>query len=199
MRIKRSRTACCYLYVRVALFSILALCRSRGAIHRYAFITFLIWGCLLSYPVYANRSEALTAAYVYYFTKFVRLDDGSNLNHVCVISQNNRLTAEFKKVAKKSNGLITISFFPLQNASDRILSSGCHILYAVYDTEYSPALLSDSSHLLVLDEGMDSQYAVIQLVMDGNRLSFEIDRANAQRKELSISGKLLKLAKRVKK
>ena len=143
-----------------------------------------------------DRAEALTAAYVYYFTKFVSWQGGS-LHRVCTVGAQPSLIAEFEKVVAKSKGSLTLRGISAQDDLADLTADECHVLYVYQSIERDWFSVAKKIPLLVVDENIDAEFSVIRLVMDGRRLSFEINRANAQVKELSVSAKLMKLAKRI--
>ena len=161
----------------------------------------LLLGILfLVLPAHADgskRADALTAAYIYYFTKFV-LWDGNSLNRVCVVGAEPNLLREFNKVIVKSGGALILKKYDVSDDLAQVTEQGCHILYMAENRGVDIQSVFERVPLLVVSESVNAEFSVIQLVMDGKRLSFEINRTNAQIKNLSESAKLMKLAKRIK-
>ncbi len=150
-----------------------------------------------------EKVNALIAAYIYYFTKFVYWPDNSKIKKICVVGGSNSLLDEFKKIAKKSSSHIYLNHLSYvvfsQSAPEYKVVENCHLLYITenYQGDFLLDPPKNFNGLLVVDEFMRNKHAVIRLVMNGKKLSFEISRSNAQKKQLYVSAKLLGLAKAV--
>ena len=146
-----------------------------------------------------DRSLPLTAAYVYYFTKFVSWPNTDPQKIICVVSANHLLHAEFEKVVSKANGAIAVVFTTAMEGDSYNNIAACHIVYFAQDS--APKKFKLPSHLatlLVADETLNMPDVAVRLVLDGSKLGFEINRSNARARGLEISAKLLNLAKEVK-
>ncbi len=190
-----------------------------------------------------ERSLPLTAAYVYYFTKFVEWPDKPSVKRICIASDNPVLNAEFTKIALKSGGTIEVFFDvtgrfaavteAVKSANNRgnsndmalndialndialsdiaskdkdiaskdkeIASHHCQLMYltSAFNAQNFPLLMGKGT-LLVVEQNMDYPDAAVTLVLENNKLSFDINRRNAKQQGLDISAKLLGLAREVK-
>lgn len=150
-----------------------------------------------------EKINALIAAYIYYFTKFVRWPEDLEKKTICVVGGADSLLSEFKKIAKKQSSHIhlnSLSYIDFaQAAPEYAIVEHCHLLYITEN--YQGGFLREPPErfrgLLVVDEFMKNEHAVIRLVMNGKKLSFEISRGNAKKQQLYVSAKLLGLAKAV--
>jgi hypothetical protein len=161
--------------------------------------------CLLyALPVMAlEQDEAnVKAAFVYNFTKFVEWppDDNDSLQ-LCLLGETDMLlTALTDLEGKRSQGRnIHVRRVVVNSGS----LNGCHVIVVGTSEEsriasifniaqnYPALTVSEIGHFA--DAG-----GMIGLVINNNRVQFEIDARAAQRANLKLSSQLLKLARKVK-
>ena len=152
------------------------------------------------------KEYELKAAYIYNFTKFTSwpitsFPDESAPLMIWVLG-NERIAAALETLVKghTSNGR-PISVRAVPRASDR---EGLHVLYvdvsqdakltAVKAAFSSPGLLTVGESQRFADLG-----GAIRLIVEGERLQFEISSQATQRAGLTLSSQLLMLAKAVRK
>ena len=151
----------------------------------------------------ASSPAALKAAYVYYFTKFVRWDSQGDQSQqdvlVCVLGGDAVLHQQFESVAGKraKSGQMAVKLLPSTPQVEVL--SGCQILFVAGDYHAPASLplsLSALPGVLSVSDNHDFQ-GIIHFVIDNKKLGFEIDYSQAQLQGLSISSKLLRLATKV--
>ena len=137
-----------------------------------------------------NRTASLKAAYIYYFTKFVYWPSDSPVRQVCLSGTDDELLAELTKVKQKAGAALDVRWI---NPEDNV--ARCDLLFWIRgEWEHPQAQLGT---LLVVDEGLEHPEAAVTLVMNGPKLSFDINRDNARAKQIEVSAKLLGLAREV--
>ena len=211
-------------YVSVKRWLQKTFCSFKGVFY-FLFLLLYALGQNLSFA--EERSLPLTAAYIYYFTKFVTWPDSPEIKRICIASDNPLLKTEFEKIAQKSSGTIKVFFDVTGNfksaentprhvvtSSHVVTNSGiavndrdsansslhhCQLIYLTlaFDAK-NYSLLSNNGMLLVVENNMDFPEAAIHLVLENNKLVFDINRRNAKLQGLDISAKLLDLAREVK-
>ena len=176
----------------------------------YRFFRFLI--CLLTVVgvvqtsvCHAQRKvESLKAAYIYYFVRFtewhysVKRND-SDTTILCYDASDRLLEKELAAIAQKSkNDRSPLEVLVLDNVSSKTISR-CDMSY--FSNENYAQLIeegfSDLGLLTITDASGEHYKGIINFSLENSRLGFEINRAKARESKLTISSKLLSLAKKV--
>lgn len=150
--------------------------------------------------VCAQEAEALKAAYVYNFSKFVSWTDaeppGENII-VCVDTENERMRAQMGSIDGKpvANKKLSVQMIDLEGFSDSELSKTCQVLYS--DREES-SRGDDFYHGVLVVTDVIRPHATISFSVLNKKLSFQVDLARAREQGLKISSRLLRLAEKVK-
>ena len=145
------------------------------------------------------------AAYLYNFGKFVEWPSRTGVPHpnsfsICVVGQDH-FGAALNNLADETIAGKSVVVKRLQTSKD---ATNCRILYISASEEnqlkQTLAVLEGSSVLTVSDMPQFSQRGgMIQFILDGNRVRFEINLASAEHAGLTLSSDLLKLAVNVRK
>ncbi len=154
---------------------------------------------MLARPV---SEYAVKAAFVYNFAKFVTWPPGAFKSvdspvRICVLGGNPFGDALDQIVAGKSfEGRAFVVMYPKDGRD----ANGCQIIFiARSERNVLPGILSDiggSRALTVADtDGFARRGVMIDLFLEGNKVRFAINPAAAARAGISISSKLLSLAK----
>lgn len=152
-------------------------------------------------PVSENE---LKAAYIYNFALFTnwpaeRLSDESTAIVFCGIGRSSVLTALGGLQNKRINGR-GIEVRQIAAVED---GRECHVLYVndanIEAQPHTMEAMSATGTLLVTDasSAVAKSDWVIRMGVEGGRLQFDVSLANAHRERLSLSSKLLKLARSV--
>ena len=152
----------------------------------------------LAQPVQENT---IKAAFVFNFVLFTEwpneaLQTMGSVN-VCVNAASDMHEALLPLHGKSAKGL-RLKIVP-KNSLDRDLDH-CHVLYIdARDRANWPAIKKAAANARTLtisdDAGIGRNGAMIALLVDDNRIVFEIDQGAARQSHLSFSSKLLRLAK----
>ena len=140
-------------------------------------------------------------AFLYNFTKFVEWpassfrDAGAPLA-LCIVGEDpfsSELESELRSRTVRSRPVSIIRLRSTDNLST------CHIVFIPVMEKHQAARivrgLKESSTLTVGEfAGFAAQGGIINFVVEGNRLRFEVNTFNAERAGLKISSKLLNLA-----
>ncbi|RKP44541.1 YfiR family protein [Trinickia fusca] len=164
-------------------------------------------GCLLALiavlrvPARAQANlYALQAAYIFNFTEFadwpVAPAHGPNLV-VCA----NQHSALGTALSKLDGRLVAGKAWRLRPVPEAVGVTACNVLVIDESTAGAPstkAVLASDAPLLVVRtaEAGDGPY-VILLFRDGDKLRFDIDKSEATRRHITLSSKLLRLARSV--
>lgn len=145
----------------------------------------------------AQVSEAeLKAAFVYNFALFTEwpqdvLGDGQNLL-VCATPDDRQLDA-----LRRLQGR-TVAGHPISISMAAGETGRCHVVLYDPDADIPPAADATAGALTVCDGPRHAcADAVITLLREGDRIRFDVDAARARAQRLSLSSKLLRLARRV--
>ena len=150
----------------------------------------------------AKPSEyQVKAAYVYNFGKFVKWPEGASANRsnaftICVLEDDPFGTVLQSTLASESLGGKPVAVKRVPTPQD---AASCHILFlsTVQETKLKEILaaLGQAPVLTVSDIPEFSQRGgMIQFVLQGDRVRFEINRANAEGDGLILTSDLLKVA-----
>jgi len=165
-------------------------------------------GCITSSTLYAQsttfKEHQIKAVFLFNFSQFITWPNFSFQSEkdnfiICIMEHENIFTNIVKKVTNgehvKGRTIQVIRY----NRNTKI--SGCQILFvtdkAQYDIDWKsvkklPILTIGES------EGFVNEYGIINFILNGNNIHFEINHMRAQENGLNISFKLLRLAKIVK-
>jgi len=139
----------------------------------------------------------MRAAYLYNFVVFTEWpESGKDVINVCILPGQTHLVNVRLLASKQVNGR------PLRIIEPANRDAGdCQILY-IGDTKSTDIRQTltrlVNSPVLTVGEGSQSQ-AMIQMHVENKRLGFDVDLVQSKRANLSISSKLLRLAKTVRK
>lgn len=162
--------------------------------------TFVIWA-LITRSVCAQVDEsALKAAYIYNFTQFTTWPPGSLSDTTMLVCANKEsdLGVALSKLDGRTVGgrSWSVVSVPTKNGQGRcnviVLESEEQISHAAKDV-----ISSDQPILVISDFDTGDHAAVIRLFTDENHLRFDIENQQALRRRLSLSSKLLRLARNV--
>lgn len=168
---------------------------------RYWTITALISLGLCTSLSHAQVDESvLAAAYIYNITQFTTWPAGAlpDSKLLTCVSGQSSLGVELGKLAGKSAGGHSWAVAPL--ASNDNLAK-CNVIVLEKDTSISKALAdnlaSDRPALVISTFDMGSRPWVVRLFTEDSHIRFDIDRTEAVRRHLSLSSRLLSLARNV--
>ncbi|HLZ66193.1 MAG TPA: YfiR family protein [Aliidongia sp.] len=158
--------------------------------------------CLAAVEARAQDSSAVAAIEAAYLTKFAAFvewpADGQPLGAatLCVLAPDAiaRLVEQVESKLQTDAGPPTVR---------RLTSEGqaadCRILFiANADRRVPPPVSPPTPTLTITDQATEGRKGVINFIIDEDRVRFEIDDAEAARRGLTISSKLLSLAVSVK-
>ncbi|RDK02411.1 YfiR family protein [Paraburkholderia lacunae] len=163
-------------------------------------LAFLI-SALIILSAYAQVDvSALKAAYIFNFTEFTTWPLGSLSDAALVVCANRdtELGAALAKLDGRNKGGRLWSVVPLPTRSGQcrcnvvVLESGAPIPSAVKEV-----LASDQPVLVVSDFDTGDHTAIIRLFTEDNHLRFDIENQQALHRHLTLSSKLLRLARNV--
>jgi hypothetical protein len=177
----------------------------RIAVGSLALVFALIIGCLFAQQTAAQQSKPseyqVKAAYVYNFGKFVKWPASAAANRsgaftICVLGEDPFGTVLQSTLAGESIGGKPVAVKRVNTPQD---ATSCHILFlsTAQETKLKEVLgsLGQASVLTVSDIPEFSQRGgMIQFVLQGDRVRFEINRANAEDDGLFLTSDLLKVA-----
>lgn len=162
----------------------------------------LLAPCLsLAQPVQEN---AIKAAFVYNFVLFTEWPEaslrGAETINVCVNSASEMQEALLVLNGKAAKGA-RIKILPKSSLDN--VPGQCHVLYIDYlDRHRWPVIrkaLGDARVLTITDDAdIARNAAMIAMLIQGNRVVFEIDQSAGRQAHLVFSSKLLRLARTVK-
>ena len=144
--------------------------------------------------------SALEAAYIFNFAQFTDWPAGrsaDNLLSVCV-DQESPLGQALTKLDGKRAGKQGWRVRPLPR-TEKV--ADCHLVVLTGSTPLSAAvkalLTSDAPVVIVSEVDTTEQGWVIRLVRDGDHLKFDINVSEASRRRITLSSKLMRLARTV--
>ncbi|ADQ84134.1 YfiR family protein [Methylovorus sp. MP688] len=139
----------------------------------------------------------MRAAYLYNFVVFTEWpDNGRDTLNICLLPNQATLVNVRLLASKQINGRSLRIIEPMQRDTDE-----CQLLYIGKATDSGTRQMLTrlaGSPVLIVGEGSQSQ-AMIQMNVENKRLSFNVDLVQSRRANLTISSKLLRLAKTVRK
>ncbi len=171
---------------------------------RFSACFVLLLGCFASQlanakdDIVANKN-AIEAAFLYNFALFT--DWPANIGNefkICVMGSNDILTA-LEQIKSKQLKERPISLLNISSASQ---ANTCQMLFiGRSEHPYMDTIAKQVGNEPVLtvseENGYDPNNVIISLVMQNNRIAFNINNSSAREKSLVISSKLLKLALQV--
>lgn len=173
---------------------------SRKFRHRYGRVLCVAFLYAHGFVVTAAPQDinALKAAYIFNFSKFVSWPQGSDSQErdnivICLDTGNDAITQQLKGLEGKTVNRKPLVVQAIDEHTGGAISRQCHVLYrdAAATTE-----VPDLSGVLVVSEVRDEQTIVVFTINNG-KLSFEIDAGRADAQGLVISSRLLQLARKV--
>jgi len=146
----------------------------------------------VSHAAYANlkKLDKVKAAYMFNFTKFMTWNSINNEPvNFCV--QNDEAFQQFLTQLVESR--LSSSVAPIHI----VMLDGKHSCTFAYLIENDESLLNLTTSTIIISDvpNLIDRPAVFTFYEENNRLRFEIDLAEAERLELTISSELLKVAK----
>lgn len=144
--------------------------------------------------------SALTAAYIYNITQFTTWPQGALPDSqlvVCVDGQT-PVGMELGKLGGKAAGRRAMTVVPLP-ASDK--PSNCNVVVVDKDASVSSwladYLASDRPVLIISNFDLGKRPWIVRLFTEDDHIRFDINRTEATRRRLSLSSRLLSLARSV--
>jgi hypothetical protein len=172
-----------------------------------AFLAFAIFASTTIYPQTSRPNEyQVKAAYIYNFGKFVKWPAVAPANQtgsftICVLDQDPFGSTLQSTLAGETVGGKPVSIRHIEKAQD---ASVCHILFigSAQGKDLSGILsaLDEEAVLTVSDmPDFSKQGGIIQFVLEGDRIRFEINLEGAEKSHLVFPSELLKVAVAVQK
>lgn len=166
----------------------------------------LLFSTTLAAQASKPSASQVQAAYLYNFGKFIKwpADVAANQSstfNICVLDQDPFGDTLRSALTGEAVGGKPVAVKRLPRAQD---AAGCHILFinAAQAKGWGGILaaLDDSSVLTVSDmPDFSNRGGMIQFVLDGDRIRFEINLERAEKSHLVLASELLKVAASVKK
>lgn len=156
---------------------------------------------MIAAPSSAQVDQALlSAAYIYNFSQFTTWPPGALSDSKLVVCA--RTDDALGMALSRLNGkTLSGRVWTFGSLSDSDTMAGCNVLVlgkgGVLPGKIRELLKSDLPVLIVSDSDLEVHSAVIQLHLDGDHLRFDINNHEAARRHLSLSSKLLQLARTV--
>ncbi len=147
-----------------------------------------------SAQAFAFSEDDIKAAYIYNFTKFITWPEGKSQNMIFCFHGDIKNSAPYMQLSKKN--------IHVQRATELSSAQGCSIWYVGNLEESKISELSNyavqNAILLVGDsDTFVDKKGMIGLVFNDNKISFEVNYLKVKEAKLSVSAKLMALAKRV--
>ena len=154
-----------------------------------AFIIFTF--CLLTVPYICQadtRSQALRAAYSYNFSKFISFSGQQGNITLCYLGSSDHQFDQFNSLNGKPlpNGIFNTKRITSTNEL-----SQCKMLYT--DSNEDIATATSKQQIVIISDN-PSHKPMFSFIEKGNKLFFEVDINKAQKLDIDISSKLLRLA-----
>lgn len=164
--------------------------------------------CSMAWPPAANAKETASehdvkAAFLYNFTKFIEwpasaFHDDLSTVRLCVLGDD-PLGKSLQEIAEEEVAGRKLTVLRAASISD---PSGCQILFVSRsERERLPRILRELRDTPVLTVGDTSDFleqgGIVNFVLEGSRVRFEINQEVAERVGIRVSSKLLRLARRV--
>lgn len=149
-------------------------------------------------PAQAQVPESeLKAAVIYNFVQFTQWPDKTvNVLNLCVSPESGLYDALQKAVRKPAQGR-EVQVVPIMNAG----SGDCHIVFVTYEDKRKLSqfqrLLTGPVLSITDDTAAPAGEVMIVMAMERNRIVFSVNNAKATSSGLTISSRLLRLARSV--
>ena len=157
----------------------------------------LLYLCIIAWQSMFAQNEKFKALFLYNFTKYIEWPSTMRQGDFIIdVLGNPSLATELQTIAGKQKVGTQNIVVKAVNSVDEI--DNCHVLYLGHGKS---ALignvltkLNGKNALVISDkEGMALQGAGINYIMDGDRLKYEVNRGNIEKKGLVVSNSLLSL------
>lgn len=146
-------------------------------------------------PVVAQSQDinALKAAYIFNFSKFITWNRDSDEIIICLDTENRWIFRQLKGLEGKTvnSKPFRVQTITIDEQTDVV--NECHVLYM--DKPLGDVKV-DLRGVLVVSDSMNPESIISFLVKEG-RLTFEINAERADAQDVVISSRLLRLAKKV--
>lgn len=169
---------------------------------QYSIFFFLLFLCSPASPeAYEAKEYEVKAAFIYNFAKFVEWPEGApdNVLQVCILGED-PFGKALDSLESKSIGKRKVALNRLSSVKN---SGSCHILFIASSEKRQLRSITQtlrSAKVLTIgdSEGFAKKGLIINLFMDKGKVRFEINLDAARRSGLSISPRLLELARIVR-
>lgn len=145
------------------------------------------------------REDELKAAYIYNFAKFTHwpgVGDSGVPNPLLIGVLGDERVAN--SLAALTRGrTIGGSAIEVKSFGPNAIPANLHILYVSASQELAPSLFQAGRLTIGETEDFTRNGGIIRLLVESDRLQFEIDNGHAQKAGLTLSSQLLMLARRV--
>ena len=144
-------------------------------------------------PALSQEINALKAAYLFYFSKFVSWPPDQDRVVVCVKSVNDEIRSQLRSLEGKKVGSKSLHIEELGDAYQGSLRDHCNVLYS---NESLDNMEGDLSSVLIVTDEMHQKTVIAFKVREG-KLSFDIHAGRAHSSGIKISSRLMRLAGKV--
>ncbi|MEN8822693.1 MAG: YfiR family protein [Abyssibacter sp.] len=168
-----------------------------GLSHIRQWLAVAALACLIT-PAHASVEDQIKAAFLLNFAKFVEWPASQFASPDAPVQLCLQVPEEVAEVIENTLASKSVGRRPMQVQSRQESLSGCHLVYLRGDPDQvrrtlqklpAPGLLSVYEHPVPQDEG------VIRLFLENRKIRFSIDTDSAREQELTISAKLLSVAR----
>lgn len=146
-----------------------------------------------------DTNAKIKAVFIYNFTKYIEWPEEYKTGEftIGILGENEALFQELDKMSKVKK--VSNQSFSIKNIEDAGSMGSPHILYIPEDStdQLNKALssLKGKSTLVITEKpGLAQQGAAINFVVVGNRQKFELNKANAEERNLKVASVLENLA-----
>jgi len=159
----------------------------------------LLIGLLLCTGIIFAQKSKYQGIFIYNFTRYIKWPDDMQSGDfvIGVLGDSDVLGAlnEMAKTKKQTQGMNLV----IKNFKSVNEISKCHILFVSDNktgniSEIVANPLLDSTLIITDSPGLANKGATINFVEQDGRIKFELNRANAEQRNLKVSGSLLNLA-----
>jgi len=160
-------------------------------------ISLMLYLCLIGWSYSYAQNEKFKALFMYNFTKYIEWPATQRQGDFIIgVLGNAALTKELETIAGKQKvGTQSIVVKTFASVDD---IDNCSILFVPAGKSSQMGMvvskLGSKSILIITDkEGLAKQGACINYVMDGDKLKYEVNKSNIEKKGLTVSNALLAL------
>jgi len=157
----------------------------------------MLYLCLIGWSYSYAQNEKFKALFMYNFTKYIEWPATQRQGDFIIgVLGNAALTKELETIAGKQKvGTQSIVVKTFASVDD---IDNCSILFVPAGKSSQMGMvvskLGSKSILIITDkEGLAKQGACINYVMDGDKLKYEVNKSNIEKKGLTVSNALLAL------